>query len=143
MFIYVCEWLIIQMVYRYDLYVYIYDFQGHVYGWDIFYGLIWFLAPPNLVCDSMSIIGIWELRAMRSWREPPPESIIPWYWLELGAACYAFVLEPPPEFLSLYVWPSEAHHSSHMPLGRVYGVYDIWGQLLVCHFYGFSRLVYG
>ena len=43
----------------------------------------------------------------------------------MGAACYAFVREPPPESLSLYDSPLGAHHSSHMPLGRVYGVYEI------------------
>ena len=53
------------MVYRDDFYIYIYEygFQGHVYGWDIFYGIIWFFAPSNLVCHSMSIIGIWKLCA--------------------------------------------------------------------------------
>ena len=40
----------------------------------------------------------------------------------MGTACYAFVREPPPESLSLYISPLGAHHSSHMPLGRVYGV---------------------
>ena len=101
------------------------------------------LAPPNLVCDSMSTIGIWELHAMPSWREPPPETLIPWHWSELGtacyafvagatsesqfywgmgAACYAFVREPPPESLSSYTSPLGAHHSSPMPLGRVFGV---------------------
>ena len=29
------------------------------------------LAPPNLVCDSMSTIGIWVMRATPLWREPP------------------------------------------------------------------------
>ena len=75
------------------------------------------LAPPNLVCESMSLIEIWELRATLSWREPPLESFILWYWLELGATCYAFMRKPPPKFLSLYVCLLEAHHSSHMPLG--------------------------
>ena len=117
------------------------------------------LAPPNLVCESMSMIGIWELRATPSWREPPSKSLIPWYWLELGAACYAFVQEPPPESqfywgmgatcytfvrksppesLSLYISPVGAHHSSYKPLGRVYGDYGLWGRLLVCLIYGFS-----
>ena len=117
------------------------------------------LTPPNLVCESMSMIEIWELRATPSWRKPPPESFIPWYWLELrvacyafmwepppesqfywgmGAACYAFVREPPPESLSLYISPYRAHHSSHMPLGRAYGDYGFWGRLLVCLIYGFS-----
>ena len=44
----------------------------------------------------------------------------------MGTACYAFVREPPPESLSLYVSPLGAHHSSHMPLGRVYGVMRWW-----------------
>ena len=155
-------WWFIDMIY-----LYIYGFQGHVYGWDIFYDIIWFLVPPNLVCDdSMSIIEVWELRTTPSWRGSPLESFIPWYCLELGAAyyaflvgatskvpillrhgieaaCYAFVREPPSKSLSLYVCPSGAHHSSHMPLRRVYSVYDLWGRLLVSHFYGFSRLVYG
>ena len=117
------------------------------------------LAPPNLVCESMSMIGIWELRATPSWREPPSESLIPWYWLELGSGCYAFVREPPPgsqfywsigaacyafvrepplESLSLYISPYRAYHSSHMPLGHVYGDYGLWGRLLVCLIYGFS-----
>ena len=43
----------------------------------------------------------------------------------MEAACYALVWEPPPESLSLYVSPLGAHHSSHMPLGRVYGVYEM------------------
>ena len=43
----------------------------------------------------------------------------------MGVACYAFVREPPPESLSLYVSPLGAHHSSHMPLRRVYGVYEM------------------
>ena len=43
----------------------------------------------------------------------------------MRAACYAFVREPPPESLSLYVSPLGTHHSSHMPLGRVYGVYEM------------------
>ena len=34
----------------------------------------------------------------------------------MGAACYAFVREPPPESLSLYVSPLGAHHSSHMSM---------------------------
>ena len=101
------------------------------------------LAPPNLVCKSMSTIGIWELRATPSWREPPPESLFPWYWLELGVACYAFGREPPLESLSLYISPYRAHHSSHMPLGRVYGDYGLWGRLLVCQSMDFPRLVYG
>ena len=91
----------------------------------------------------MSLIGIWELHATPSWRDPPLESLILWYWWELGAACYAFVQEPLPKSLSLYVCPLGVHHSSHMPLGRVYSVFGLWGRLLVCHFYGFSRLVYG
>ena len=53
------------------------------------------------------------------WREPPPESQ---FYLGMGAACYAFVREPPPESLSSYISPLGAHHSSLMPLGRVYGV---------------------
>ena len=40
----------------------------------------------------------------------------------MGAVCYALVREPPLESLSLYISPLGAHHSSHMPLGRVYGV---------------------
>ena len=43
----------------------------------------------------------------------------------MGAACYALVREPPPESLSLYMSPLGVHHSSHMPLGRVYGVYEM------------------
>ena len=57
--------------------------------------LLWYFtvfAPPNLLCDSMSTIGIWVLRATPSWWEPPPETLIPRYWSELGAACYAFVV---------------------------------------------------
>ena len=113
------------------------------------------------MCDSMFIIGVWELRATPSWREPPPESLILWYWLELGAACrafvrephlesqfywgmgatcYAFVQEPLLESLSLYISPLRAHYSSHMPLRCVYGVYGLWGRLLVCHFYEFSSV---
>ena len=64
----------------------------------------------------------WELRATPLWREPPLES--QFYW-GMGAACYAFVREPPPESLSLYVSPLGARHSSHMPLGRVYGVHEM------------------
>ena len=79
----------------------------------------------------------WKLRATPLWREPPPES--QFYW-GMGAACYAFEREPPPESLSLYVSPLGVHHSSHMPLGRVYGV-D--GRLLVCQSMDFPRLVYG
>ena len=56
----------------------------------------------------------------------------------MGAARYAFVREPPPESLSFYVSPLGAHHSSHMPLGRAYGDYGLWGWLLVCLIYGFS-----
>ena len=43
----------------------------------------------------------WELHATPSWWEPPPKS------------------------LSLYVSHLGAHHSSHMPLGHVYGVYEM------------------
>ena len=34
------------------------------------------LALLNLMCKSMFLIGLWELRATPSWREPPPESLI-------------------------------------------------------------------
>ena len=117
------------------------------------------LAPPNLVYESMSLMeygscvlhlrggshlqnplfcdidGKWELHATPSWWKPPPKS--QFYW-GIGAACYAFVWKSPQESLSLYVGPLGAHHSSHMPLECVYGVYGLWGRLLVCHFYGFS-----
>ena len=43
----------------------------------------------------------------------------------MGTACYTLVREPPPESLSLYVSPLGVHHSSHMPLGRVYGVHEM------------------
>ena len=59
------------------------------------------LAPPNLMCNSMSTIGIWVLHVTPSRREPPPES------------------------LSSYTSPLGAHHSSPMSLGRVYGVDEI------------------
>ena len=39
--------------------------------------VLYIVAPPNLVCNSMSIIGVWELCAMSSWWEPPLESLIP------------------------------------------------------------------
>ena len=41
---------------------------------EMLYGILWFLAPPNLVCESMSFIGEWKLRATLSWWEPPSES---------------------------------------------------------------------
>ena len=101
------------------------------------------LALPNLVCDSIPLLEYgycvlrlrggshlqrslfhdidrnWELHATSSWREPPLE--FQFYW-GMGAACYAFVREPPPESLSSYNSPLGAHHSSPMPLERVYGV---------------------
>ena len=77
------------------------------------------LAPPSLMCESMSLDGMWELRVMHSWRDPPPESI------------------------SRYVSPLGAHHRTHMPLGRVYGVIGLWGRLLVCHMSMVTRLVHG
>ena len=64
--------------------------------------VLYIVAPPNLVCNSMSIdwnmgaacyafvagatsrdpysvtlIGVWVLRATPPWREPPPETLIP------------------------------------------------------------------
>ena len=35
------------------------------------------LALSNLVCESMSLIRVWELHAMPSWWKPPLESLIP------------------------------------------------------------------
>ena len=32
------------------------------------------LASPSLMCESISLVGIRELRAMPSWWEPPSES---------------------------------------------------------------------
>ena len=43
----------------------------------------------------------------------------------MGATYYALVRDPPPESLSLYVSLLGAHRSSHMPLGHVYGVYEM------------------
>ena len=60
----------------------------------------------------------WELRATPLWREPPLES--QFYW-GMGAACYAFVREPPSESLSLYV----------SPLGRIIVHICLWGVSMV------------
>ena len=54
------------------------DLQEHDYKGMVFM-VLYALAPPNLVCDSMSTIGIWVLRAPPPWREPPPETLISRY----------------------------------------------------------------
>ena len=77
------------------------------------------LAPPSLVCKSMSLDGMRELRATPSWRESPPES------------------------LSRYVSLLGVHHRTYMPLGRVYGVIGLWDRLLVYHMSMVTRLVHG
>ena len=77
------------------------------------------LAPLSLVCKSMSLDRMRELRATPSWRESPPES------------------------LSRYVSPLGVHHRTYMPLGRVYGVIGLWGRLLVYHMSMVTRLVHG
>ena len=43
---------------------------------EMLYGILWFLARPNLVFESMSFIRVWELRATLSLWKPPPESLI-------------------------------------------------------------------
>ena len=57
--------------------IYIYMVYKDMFMDEMLYGILWFLAPPNLVCESMSLIRVWELHAMPSWWEPPPESLIP------------------------------------------------------------------
>ena len=128
------------IVYLHDLCKYDYGIQEHCYS------TIWFWLHQALCVMVCPLLGYgccvlrlrggshlqrplfrdidrnWELRAMPLWWEPPPES--QFYW-GMGAACYALVREPPPESLSLYVSPLEAHHSSHMPLGYVYGIYEM------------------
>ena len=64
----------------------------------------------------------WELRATPPWWEPPPESQ---FHQGMGATCYTIVRGPTLKSLSLYVSLLGVHHSSHMPLGRVYGVYEM------------------
>ena len=113
--------------------------------------LLWFctiLAPPNLVCNKY--VHYWNMGvacyasvAGATFRDPYSTILIgigscvlrlhgeshlqnPNFHWGMRTACYAFVREPPPESLSLYVNLLGAHHSSHKPLGHVYGVMRWW-----------------
>ena len=61
-----------------------------LWSWYIVsYKYIWIfkymvLAPSNLMHEIIPLIGIWELCAMPSWREPPLESKFH-YWLRFGS----------------------------------------------------------
>ena len=77
------------------------------------------LAPPSLMCESISLVGIRELRATLSWWKPLPES------------------------LSRYISPLGVHHSDIYAFGASYGVIGFWGRLLVCHMVIDTRLVHG
>ena len=77
------------------------------------------LAPPSLMCESISLVEIWELHAMLSW------------W------------EPPPEFLFRYISPLGAHYSDIYAIEASYSVISSWGRLLVCYMVIDTRLVHG
>ena len=61
----------------------------------------------------------------------------------MGAVCYAFMVGATSRVPILYVSPLWAHHGTHMPLGRVYGIFGLWGRLLVCHMVINTQLVHG
>ena len=77
------------------------------------------LAPPSLMCESISLVGIRELRATPSWWEPPPESLFR-YISHLGAL-----------------------HSDIYAFRVSYGVISLWDRLLVCHMVIDTWLVHG
>ena len=79
----------------------------------------------------------WELRATPSCGSylQNPNSIEAWE-LRATPSCGSHLQSP---YLCILAHLG-AHHSSHMPLGRVYSDYGLWDQLLVCLIYGFSSV---
>ena len=75
------------------------------------------------------------LRATPSWREPPPKTLIPWYWSKLGATCYAFVAGATSRIQnpnSIEAWELRATPlcGSHLqnPYPRILA---LWGRIIV------------
>ena len=120
-------------------------YKHNVHRWTWFYKsmfmdkrFLWYCTiwlHRILVYDSMSTIGIWVLRASPLWREPPPKTLIPWYWSELGATCYAFVAWATSRIQnpnSIEAWELRARPLCESHLQNPYPrILALWGRIIV------------